>query len=202
MMRRADVEPPYPRRAHRKASSRMKGARFFLPLGVVFLALSADALAASISNDFLPHGYCYLWNSKLLSLHMVSDLLIGLSYVGISMMLWYMVRRFKRHLPFHWIYIAFGVFIVACGITHFMEVVVLWFPYYWVAGIIKAVTAIASVGTAVALPSLVPKTVELVQTAKTSAELRRNLEVTNRELAVRNRELRRATELKSQFLAS
>jgi len=201
-MRRADVEPPYPRRAHRKASPLMKGARFFLPLGVVFLALSADALAASISNDFLPHGYCYLWNSKLLSLHMVSDLLIGLSYVGISMMLWYMVRRFKRHLPFHWIYIAFGVFIVACGITHFMEVIVLWFPYYWVAGTIKAVTAIASVGTAVALPSLVPKTVELVQTAKTSAELRRNLEVTNRELAVRNRELRRATELKSQFLAS
>src|SRR5581483_999652 len=103
---------------------------------------------------------------------------------------------------FHWIYIAFGAFIVACGFTHFMEVIVLWLPYYWLAGTVKAVTAIASVGTAIALPSLVPKTMNLVQTAKASAELSRNLEVTNRELEARNRELRRATELKSQFLAS
>src|SRR5436305_10546240 len=117
-----------------------------------------------------------MWNTKLLSLHMVSDLLIGLSYVSISFILWYIVRRFRRHVPFHWMYIAFGVFIVACGFTHFMEVIVLWFPYYWTAGAVKAVTAVASVGTAMALPSLIPKMVEIVQTANASAELRRNLE--------------------------
>ncbi|HZQ69574.1 MAG TPA: response regulator [Terriglobales bacterium] len=170
--------------------------------GAALFVFTPAAFAASFSADFLPHGFCYLWNSRLLSLHLVSDLLIGLSYVGISLTLWYIARKFRRQLPFHWIYIAFGAFIVACGFTHFMEVIVLWLPYYWLAGTVKAVTAIASVGTAIALPSLVPKTMNLVQTAKASAELSRNLEVTNRELEARNRELRRATELKSQFLAS
>jgi signal transduction histidine kinase/CheY-like chemotaxis protein len=172
-------------------------------LGVgALLVIQPRFISALVSSRFLPHGYCYLWNTKLVSLHVVSDLLIGLSYVGISVMLWYVVRRFRRHLPFHWIYIAFGIFIVACGFTHFMEVLVLWLPYYWAAGALKAVTAVASVGTAIALPFLLPKTVELVESAKASAELRRNLEVSNRELELRNRELKRATELKSQFLAS
>lgn len=166
-MRRADLEPLHSPWAHRKASTRIKWSRSFLPIAVALLACTPETFADAVSNDFLPHGYCYLWNSKLLSLHMISDLLIGLSYVSISIMLWYIVRRFKRHLPFHWIYIGFGVFIVACGVTHFMDIVVLWFPYYWAAGTVKAVTAIASVGTAIALPSLVPKTVELIQTAKT-----------------------------------
>src|ERR1700748_1146713 len=133
MMRRADVEPLLSQRAHRNASTRMKRTHSSLLIIFALLACTPETFA-EISHDVLPHGYCYLWNSKLVSLHMISDLLIGLSYVSISIMLWYMVRRFKRSLPFHWMYIAFGVFIVACGITHFMEVVVLWFPYYWVAG--------------------------------------------------------------------
>jgi signal transduction histidine kinase/CheY-like chemotaxis protein len=197
-MRRAEFKTLYAWWANRKPSNRMKLGQFVFAM----FGLTPKVFAASVSNDFLPHGYCYLWNGKLLSLHMISDLLIGLSYVWISFVLWYMVRKLRRRLPFRWLYVAFGVFIIACGITHFMEVVVLWFPEYWLAGMLKAITAIASVGTAVALPSLVPKAFELMQTSKLSAELRRNLEVTNRELEVRNRELKRATELKSQFLAS
>src|SRR5581483_3020166 len=200
MMRRVDVGPLHSCWAPRGASTLMTLA--LLLTGAALFVFTPAAFAASFSADFLPHGFCCLWNSRLLSLHLVSDLLIGLSYVGISLTLWYIARKFRRQLPFHWIYIAFGAFIVACGFTHFMEVIVLWLPYYWLAGTVKAVTAIASVGTAIALPSLVPKTMNLVQTAKASAELSRNLEVTNRELEARNRELRRATELKSQFLAS
>ena len=170
--------------------------------GVLALLLRPGLFKTLASENFLPHAYCYLWNPKLIGLHVVSDLLIGLSYIGISVVLWYIVRRFRGDLPFHWVYVAFGAFIVACGFTHFMEVIVLWFPFYWFAGGVKAVTAIASVGTAIALPYLIPKTLQLVETAKASAELQRNLEVSNRELEVRNRELKRATELKSQFLAS
>lgn len=168
----------------------------------VLFSLRPRIFSALGSENFLPHGYCYLWNRKLVGLHLVSDLLIGLSYIAIALILWYIERRFRRHLPFHWVYISFGIFIVACGFTHLMEVVVLWFPFYWAAGAMKLVTAVASVATAVALPYLVPKTLHLVETVKASAELQRNLEVSNRELEVRNRELKRATELKSQFLAS
>jgi hypothetical protein len=28
-------------------------------------------------NEFMPHGYCYLWNTNLLWLHAISDSLIA-----------------------------------------------------------------------------------------------------------------------------
>ncbi len=185
-----------------KVSNHMTRAFSLWLTSTALLGVTPAAFAALVKSDYLPHGYCYLWDWKLLSVHLVSDLLIGLSYVSISFSVWYLLRKFRRHLPFHWVYIAFGVFIAACGVTHLMEVIVLWFPAYWVSGTIKGITAVASVGTAVALPSLTPKVFDLVQTVKASSELRRNLEVSNLELEVRNRELKRATELKSQFLAS
>jgi two-component system, NtrC family, sensor kinase len=68
------------------------------------------------SNGFMPHGYCYLWNSKLILLHAVSDTLILLAYLSIPLTLLYVVRR-RRDLPFNWMFICFGAFIVACGLT-------------------------------------------------------------------------------------
>src|SRR5512132_758216 len=119
-------------------------------------------------GDFMPHAYCYLRNPAMIGLHFWSDLLIGLSYVAISLTLIYMVRRARREIPFDWIFIAFGMFIIACGGTHLMEVWTLWTPVYWLSGGVKSVTAIASVVTAIVLPGLVPKTLDMVNAAKLS----------------------------------
>jgi PAS domain S-box-containing protein len=54
-------------------------------------------------------------------------------------------------------FVCFGVFIVACGLTHVMEIWTLWHGTYWLSGAIKAVTAAASVPTAILLARLVPK---------------------------------------------
>jgi signal transduction histidine kinase len=62
----------------------------------------------------------------------VTDLLIGLSYVAISAMLVLLVHRARNDIPFSWVFLAFGMFIVACGATHFMEVLVLWKAAYCV----------------------------------------------------------------------
>src|SRR5438105_13486731 len=43
--------------------------------------------------------------------------------------------------------------------THVMEIITLWKPYYWVSGIVKAITALASVPTAILLLRLVPAAV-------------------------------------------
>ena len=49
-----------------------------------------DTLKALFSADgFMPHGYCYMWNGRLLWLHLISDALIFLSYVSISLTLLY-----------------------------------------------------------------------------------------------------------------
>jgi len=126
------------------------------------------------SNGFMPHGYCYLWNIRLVSLHVVSDALIALSYFAIPVTLLWFVRK-RRDLPFNWIFALFGVFIVACGLTHVMEIWNLWHADYWLAGAIKAVTAAASVGTAIALVRLMPQAL-LIPNVKQWLSARASLE--------------------------
>jgi signal transduction histidine kinase len=79
-------------------------------------------------------------------------------------------------------FLAFGLFIVACGFTHLMEVVVLWKPLYWVSGDIKLVAAVASVVTVIALPGLIPEIHEMVTAAHLSEDRRLRLERANTEL--------------------
>jgi len=144
-----------------------------------FLVLVAVALWPSrvAADDFLPHAVCYLWDRPLLTVHAVSDFLIGAAYVTISATLAYLVYRARREIPFHSILLAFGAFIVACGATHFMELWTLWEPRYWLAGGIKVITAVASVATALVLPPLIPKALALVQAAGLAREQERILRV-------------------------
>ncbi|MGH9552827.1 MAG: CHASE3 domain-containing protein, partial [Terriglobales bacterium] len=108
--------------------------------------------------DFMPHGYCYLWEPWLVWLNVVSDGLITLSYYCIPIILIYFIHK-RRDLPFTWIFGMFGAFILACGTTHLMEVWNVWHASYALAGIIKAITAAISVVTAVRLIPLLPKAV-------------------------------------------
>jgi hypothetical protein len=107
------------------------------------------------SGGLMPHGHCYLWNPRLVWLHVISDGLIALAYTSIPFTLVYLARK-RRDIPFNWMFFCFGMFIIACGATHVMEIWTLWTPTYWLSGAIKAITAAASVPTAVLLVKLVP----------------------------------------------
>jgi PAS domain S-box-containing protein len=103
--------------------------------------------------DFMPHGYCISWDVPLLTLHVLSDIFIALAYFSIPFGIIYFVRQ-KADVTFKPVYYLFAAFITACGITHIMGIVTLWFPFYYLAGILKLITAIVSVATAV---YLIPK---------------------------------------------
>jgi PAS domain S-box-containing protein len=143
------------------------------------------------SGNFEPHGYCYLWNPGLVWLHVISDSLIAAAYFAIPVVLILFVRR-RRDLLFSWMFVLFGVFIVACGSTHLMEVWNLWHGNYWLAGVIKAATAAASVPTAVLLARLMPEAVDLPsfsQWIKANAAVKQEiLERKEAELSLRIRE--------------
>jgi PAS domain S-box-containing protein len=109
---------------------------------------------------FMPHGMCYLWRPGLLALHVVADGFIALAYLVISCTLFYFVHR-RIDLPHKWIFVSFAVFIVACGITHLLEVWTIWYPIYWVAGGVKLVTALASVSTAILLIRYFPSALRI-----------------------------------------
>jgi PAS domain S-box-containing protein len=113
-----------------------------------------------LSPDFMPHGYCYLWDPWIVWLHVISDALIMLSYYCIPVVLIYFIRK-NRDIPFNRIFWMFGVFILACGTTHLMEIWNIWRASYLIAGVIKAITAAVSVVTAAMLIPLVPKVISL-----------------------------------------
>jgi PAS domain S-box-containing protein len=113
-----------------------------------------------LSPNFMPHGYCYLWDPRIVWLHVISDGLITLSYYCIPIVLIYFIRK-NRDIPFNRIFWMFGAFILACGTTHLMEIWNIWHASYLVAGILKAITAIVSVVTAAMLIPLVPKVISL-----------------------------------------
>lgn len=129
-------------------------------IGAFLLALSALAMlsvgpGAGSTDRYLPHGFCYQWQPNLIRLHLVSDALIGLAYIAIPVALVIFMRR-RTDLPFNWMFLLFGLFIAACGATHWMEIWTLWQPNYWASGAVKAVTAAASVPTAILLFKLIP----------------------------------------------
>ena len=127
-------------------------------------------------------GYCYLWRPEIVWLHATSDTLIALSYFVIPVMLAVFVRK-RRDLPFHWMFFMFGVFILGCGSTHLMEIWTLWHGTYRLAGIVKAITAGASVATASALVLLIPRALLLPSPSQLRAA---NLKL-EREIAERRR---------------
>jgi PAS domain S-box-containing protein len=141
-----------------------------------------EFLTKLFSSDFMGHGYCYLWQPGIVWLHSISDTMIALSYYVIPFALVYFVRK-RRDLPFHWMFLMFGIFIFGCGTTHLMEVWTVWHGTYRLAGVIKAITAASSVVTAALFVHLLPEAVAL----PSPAQLRAANEELEREIRERRR---------------
>lgn len=151
-----------------------RAVRFVLSglfLGTATLWLGSRFL---LSSNFLPHWYCYVGNQRLLWTNVIADMVIGLSYVVISATLVWLVRRAGRDLPYSQFFWAFGLFIISCGGTHFMEVLTVWKPVYWLSAAVKIVTAASSAGTAIVLLIAADDIVDFVVTARQAAARRGN----------------------------
>lgn len=88
----------------------------------------------------------------------------------------------------------FAAFIVGCGTTHLMEVVTSYVPLYRLSGLVKVMTAIVSVGTALLLIPLVPKALALRSPLELEREIEERKHV-HRELEIQTKLLREQAEL-------
>ena len=109
-----------------------------------------------LSTRFIPHGHCYLWQTPLVGLHAVSDLIIALSYFSIPVALVYFIYKRKHDVPVR-VSLLFSSFILLCGIGHLFDIVTLWYPVYWLSGAVRAATALVSGYTAVEVALLLPQ---------------------------------------------
>ena len=148
-------------------------------------------------QGFMPHGHCYLWSPAMVWTQVSSNLLIGVAYASIATTLALLVRRIQS-IPFAWVYLAFGTFILSCGLTHWIDIITVWHPIYWVDAGVRVLTATASVATAALIVPMVPKAVALANEARSSGERGRQLaaahtqlEQAHAQLAEREREAQR-----------
>lgn len=86
----------------------------------------------------------------------LANALIAISYASIPFFLIVFVRK-RKDMPFTWVIFLFGLFILACGTTHLVHVVGLWWPVNWWQATVDSICAIISLATAVAVWPILPK---------------------------------------------
>ena len=140
-----------------------------------------DFIANIFSNNYMPHGACYLWEPGILWSNVFGDGLTSLSYFMIPGLLIYFVKN-RKDVEVNSLLLAFSFFIIACGLVHLLAIVNVWRPYYNISGFLKSLTAIISAGTVFMLyrsmPELIkiPSPASLEKANKEILELNENLE--------------------------
>ncbi|NWG23593.1 MAG: hypothetical protein HXY30_04100 [Pseudorhodoplanes sp.] len=98
-------------------------------------------------------------NAGLTWMMVASDTAIALAYFAIPLTMAVVLRHRKEDIPYPWLWTLFVAFIVACGMTHLAHV---WSAlsgtaYLGLHATIGVITALASVGTAVAFAYILPQ---------------------------------------------
>ncbi|HEY9683623.1 MAG TPA: response regulator [Oculatellaceae cyanobacterium] len=141
---------------------RQRSAHCWIARSICLVALGAMLSGCDLqqsmdaSDSFMPHGFCLSWNPQLLSLFIVGNGLVAVSYYSIPAALWTFIRK-RSDLAFNWMFRLFAAFIFLCGTTHVMKLWSIWYPVYWAEGVVDLVTGVVSGFTAVLLWPLIPK---------------------------------------------
>ncbi len=88
-----------------------------------------------------------------------SDFAIALAYFAIPITMWVVLRHRREDIPYPWLWTLFVVFIVACGLTHTAHIwsAIMGAPWLGLHATIGVITALASVGTAIAFAFVLPQ---------------------------------------------
>lgn len=144
------------------------------------------------TSDFPARWNCGNWDSFHGYLHILSDLMIWAAYFMIPVALVYYWWKKREEIEFPKLFWLFGAFIFSCGITHFIDATMFYYPIYRVSGAMKFLTAVVSWMTVFAIIRITPEALSLPGRANLSVELQRQLDKRHdiqERLAESNREL-------------
>ena len=119
-------------------------------------------------SDLVPHGFCLAWRPELFWSLAAADAAIAAAYVSISLAIGYYVLK-RSDMYLRGVAVAFAVFILLCAASHFSDLLTLWLPQYGIQAVVKGLTALASVATAILLWPLLPQALEMPTTAHLTA---------------------------------
>ncbi len=147
----------------------------------------------------MPHGVCFAWRPDLVFAHAGADLMITVAYLAIPIALYKLVRA-RADIQFGWVLYTFAAFILLCGLTHAVNMYVLWEPNYAFQALVKLATAIVSIATAVLVWRILPKLYalpnmsQLLQTNQQLATEAKRHATAKEQLAQRTSELQASNE--------
>jgi hypothetical protein len=103
------------------------------------------------------------------------DVAIALAYFAIPAAMLWVLRDREDDLAYPWLWMLFMAFIVACGMTHVAHAwsMITGLEYLSAHLVIGAITAMVSVGTAIAFINVLPQIRQLPSPSKQKAELER-----------------------------
>ncbi len=128
------------------------------------------------TSDFPARWQCGHWTEGHGWLHIGSDLAIAGAYAAIPLSIaWFAVSR-RRDLTFPKLYWLFALFILSCGLGHFIEATIFWQPWYRLSGVVKLITATVSWATVLALIRVMPTALALPSAFNLNDELKNEIE--------------------------
>jgi Cu+-exporting ATPase len=132
---------------------------------------------------------------------------IAVSYFSIPVFLVaFTVKR--KDMPFSWVIVLFGAFIMACATTHVLHIVALWWRVDWWQASFDSICAVISASTAVVLWPILPKLLAIPSPTALRAVNRelerekRRLQGIQKELEAAKLAAESANAAKSAFLAN
>ena len=136
----------------------------------------------------------------------IANGLIAISYASIPVVLVAVVAK-RKDIPFSWVLILFGAFILACGTTHFVHIIGIWRRVDWWQAGVDSLCAAISLTSAILIWPLLPKLLAFPSPAQLRAvneDLQREkavLEQTQGELRRANAEVERRVAERTAELA-
>ena len=122
--------------------------------------------------DFPPRWRCGVWSEPHGWMHIVSDIVIGLSYFCVPFIIAYFVSK-RKDIPFPKFLFLFAVVFAACGFTHLMEAAIFYWPAYRFLGVLKLLAGFTSILMIIAIIPLVKKAIKL----RSPEELEREIQM-------------------------
>lgn len=111
-------------------------------------------------GTFEPHSIHFADNPEVMWLIIVGHALSALAYTLIPLAILYVVRK-RKDLVYNWMFLLFGAFIILCGFTHALHVVIFWYPMYWFQAIVDIITFVVSFATFLMFLYIIPTVVKL-----------------------------------------
>ena len=117
----------------------------------------ADFFGGLLSTINWPARWsCGIWSPFHGWFAITSDFLVWLSYFTIPGILFFFLHKKRVPKEFNKVFWLFIAFILCCGLTHLMEVVIFWWPAYRLSTVISFLTASVSIVTVFSLVGVLP----------------------------------------------